>query len=514
MRGFKSAQSKASETWSCKVLTLPSYLLEDIFNRLEIASAIAIASCACRSFREAGRRVQSIRLICLSKYHEIARAGVTSNPPSTLTLKDGKGESSASGAEASKGVTQFVSSDDESGDERIFVVFREVVVGFLQKKPNLVQLRIEIEAELQSHPVPETERTRTDFWLSDPQHLKRWVPSVRSTLKHLCIVDYGQQAIVRRTTILAVLSQNCKLLMTLDLRNMFIDSTGLEDMPSVVSFTLRCVKVTGDTLQHINAHMRNLKTLALLGVFGVTHGNLDFPHMKVLCLGLSTVAREVSMHLPSLVKLQLKMLCPERLTVTASDLKFMAFNLDIREISKVEFKDLRKLQELLYGASSFETLLKIVAANPNLEKLFLDIPCMALGEDGKWLGVLKGIPITLPSFKQLLMCERLEVLNVGPGLWHSMEENLGQLSTVEKWPPFKRLTLHMIPQNLDICVAILRILLKPGLVALKICVHTHSLISYETIVSAVKEIVSHFGQDFRFESQPWTKSLDFSCFSF
>ena len=45
---------------------------------------------------------------------------------------------------------------------------------------------------------------------------------------------------------------------------------------------------------------------------------------------------------------------------------------------------------MLYGASNFDTLVKLIGTNRNIDKVFLDIPCMALGEDGKWLGVLKG----------------------------------------------------------------------------------------------------------------------------
>ncbi len=61
---------------------------------------------------------------------------------------------------------------------------------------------------------------------------------------------------------------------------------------------------------------------------------------------------------------------------------------------------------------------------------------MALGEDGKWLGVLKAAALNLPSFAQLHECEKLGVLNIGPGLWHSMEVNLDLVVTVlDKCPP-------------------------------------------------------------------------------
>ena len=57
---------------------------------------------------------------------------------------------------------------------------------------------------------------------------------------------------------------------------------------------------------------------------------------------------------------------------------------------RLELKNICSLQEVLYGASTFDTVVKIIRTSRNIEKVFLDIPCMALGEDGKWLGVLKG----------------------------------------------------------------------------------------------------------------------------
>lgn len=306
-----------------------------------------------------------------------------------------------------------------------------------------------------------------------------------------------------------------RLLKTLDLRNMFIDTQDLLDMPAMENLTMRCVKVNGAALQDINDRMQNLLTLALLGVFGVGDADLTFPHMKVLCLGLSTMAKKVKVCLPSLVKLQLKMHCPEELSLKTPSLQFIAFNLEVRDEEKVELKEISSLQEVLYGASKFGTLGKLISTSPNLNKIFLDIPCMALGDDGKWLGVLKlDVDLTLPMFAQLQMCEKLEVLNIGPGLWHSMEMNLEELAKVDRWPAIKKLIVHMIPQSLDTCLMILRILLRPTLTSLDINVHTNSLVDYEAVVSSARDMVIGYGTCFTFKTKAWTKSLDFSGFSF
>lgn len=305
-----------------------------------------------------------------------------------------------------------------------------------------------------------------------------------------------------------------KLLKTLDLRNMFIDTNECEEMENMISLTLRCVKVVGEALKHINDTMPKLQTLALLGVFGAEGGVLTFEDMRVLCLGLSTPATAVIMNLPKLEKLQLKMQCPQKLIIEARILKYVAFNLEVLEPSKVDLKkSMVGLEELLYGATSFLTLSDLLMKNiHHLQKLFLDIPCMALGEDGRFLGVLKDIVLNLPSFSRLHQCEKLKVLNIGPGLWHSMETQVETIVAEERWPSIQDLILHMIPHSMEAAMTVLRMLLRPSVTSLTIFIHTSSPVTRELMIPRIEEVVSR--QNIIPHILPWTKSLDFSCFSF
>jgi hypothetical protein len=114
-----------------------------------------------------------------------------------LNSSYGKGEHSKSGSKLVEGSQQEL-------------LFRQAVEQDLLTKSRVQQLRIEIEPKLQSKSVGADEREQSDFWLSDPVHLHIWVPSVAQTLLHLCIVDYGHQAIVRVSPILKILSHYCK----------------------------------------------------------------------------------------------------------------------------------------------------------------------------------------------------------------------------------------------------------------------------------------------------------------
>jgi len=108
------------------------------------------------------------------------------------------------------------------------LLFRQAVEQDLLTKSRIHQLQIEIESKLQSKSVGADEREHSDFWLSDPDHLYNWVPSVAQTLQHLCIVDYGNQAIVRVSPILKILSQCCKFLHLLLLYSFYCISKSFE----------------------------------------------------------------------------------------------------------------------------------------------------------------------------------------------------------------------------------------------------------------------------------------------
>ncbi len=309
---------------------------------------------------------------------------------------------------------------------------------------------------------------------------------------------------------------------TIDLRNMCIDTSECTEMRELTSFTLRCVKINNDALNDFSDKMKNLQTLALLGVFGIGTGHLKLQQLKILCLGLSTKAKVVTMELPSLTKLQLKMACPEEMSITAPNLKYVAFNLEVpfavgqegvTSSLALRFVDVKNMQELLYGASKFVALSDLVMGNRNLNKLFLDIPCMALGEDGKWLGVLKEVQLNIPSFTILQHeCPDLEVLNIGPGLWYSMESNVEALKNVQRWPGVRTLILQMIPQKMETSVMLLKTLVTEidTLVNLEIFVHTSSPVDSGEFFLVIESQVQHLNP----KRKLWTKSLDFSCFTF
>jgi hypothetical protein len=307
-----------------------------------------------------------------------------------------------------------------------------------------------------------------------------------------------------------------KGLQHLELRNMYLDTSDLEVLPKVQSLTLRCIKMTDKSLTEINRAMPALVTLALVSVFGVQEARISSPNLQVLCLGLSTSAKTVDLDLPTCTKLQLKMTCPDALRVCAPQLAYVAVCMEKRDDAVVEFDNVHNLKELLFGASHFHTLSKLMLTNRSLEKLFLDVPCMSLGEDGKWEGVLDQIPRALPDIDALRdSCPALHTLSVGPGLWHSMEEAFiadPELATFRRWPALSKLIVHMVVQSLEPSVAVLQCLVAavPSLDCLQVYVHLDSPVDLPLFGAVCRERIG--GQSLQLGT--WKRSLNFACFSF
>ncbi len=305
------------------------------------------------------------------------------------------------------------------------------------------------------------------------------------------------------------------LLKTLELRNMFLDTRDCPVLPRMTCLTLRCIKMMGKGLTDINKCMPALTMLAVVSVFGVEEAKITSEHMQVMCLGLSTKAKTVELNLPNVRKLQLKMACPDSLWVSAPSLAYVAVCMEKREGALVEFEKISNLKELLFGASHFCTLTRLIRNNPLLGKVFLDVPCMELGDDGRWEGVLPDVPLMIPDMKELdASCPCLHTLSIGPGLWYSLEtgfENKPNGEMFKKWPSLKHLIVHIIVLKMDTCLSVLRLISAavPSLQTLEIYIHADSPVDADHVLLECEEHIA-----FPFKSGKWKKSLSFSCFSF
>ncbi len=183
-----------------------------LFSYLEDPRDIANARRVCKSLNKAGKNVTSVCYVVREtrrKENACVRAkdGYIENAYERAKRSDIWNCKSRTAA-SEKGLDH--TGCTEQPMKRIIMPTRQVVEHDLRSKPWIRQLRIEIEAKLQSESVRWKRSQQTDLWLSDPGHLFKWVPSAGKTLQHLCIVDYGQRAIMYRPSILEILSRFCE----------------------------------------------------------------------------------------------------------------------------------------------------------------------------------------------------------------------------------------------------------------------------------------------------------------
>jgi hypothetical protein len=83
-------------------------------------------------------------------------------------------------------------------------------MNMVQQVKRIEHLKLEIEPEMQANPFQKDEIHLKDFWLSEPCFVTNWARRVGPSLQHLCLVDYGQQAILRPTPVVQILADTCK----------------------------------------------------------------------------------------------------------------------------------------------------------------------------------------------------------------------------------------------------------------------------------------------------------------
>ncbi|KAL3689264.1 hypothetical protein R1sor_015573 [Riccia sorocarpa] len=448
---------------------LPKDLLGEIFSHLVDARDLSRVALVNSSFRKQCRYAKNVRFSCQLK----------------TILKDG-----------------------HHGEGHLHFPFKQVVVTKMRSFECMTTLRLEIEEDVQAKRFKEDEVDKTSLWLSEGSFVRNWLPGVSETLTSLTIIDYGHQAIYHPSPLLQLVSQHCKQLERMELRNMFLDTKGCSTMSRMKLLKLKCVKLMDNGLQDINEVMPELEHVVLEMVVGLRQAKFKSDIVKVLCLTCITRVTAIKLESNSLVGLQLKVTAPDEVRVRAPNLQILTIRIARRPDSVVEFESVGKLRELLLGANEMSVLEKVSFKNRSLEKVYLDVPCMLYDEHGSWRGVKRdSLPASSSIWKSMRTCCRgLQSLSAGPGFWYCLEEGIrekvaqiqpttaedssameverNELQLVQvavgeevtQWSSMKRLTLHLVIQEAELSFGVLSIMLKhmPSLEILDLYVHKDS----------------------------------------
>ncbi|KAL2652894.1 hypothetical protein R1flu_021022 [Riccia fluitans] len=416
---------------------LPKDLLGEIFSHLVDAKDLSRVALVNSSFRKQCRYAKNVRFICQLK--NISQKSVREN--------------------------------------QLHTPFKQTVVSMMKSFECISTLRLEIEEDVQAKRFKEDEVEKTSLWLSEGLFLRNWLPGVSETLTSLSIIDYGHQAIYQPSPLFQLVSEHCKQLTKMELRNMFLDSKGCKIMPKMKLLKLKCVKLMDNGLQDINEMMPMLEHIVFELVVGLRQAKLKSDVVKVLCLTCITRVSAIKLESNSLMGLQLKVNSPDEVRVKTPNLQILTIRMAKRPDSIIEFERLGKLRELLLGANEMSVLEKVSSRNRSLEKVYLDVPCMLYDEHGSWRGVKNdNLPASSSIWKSLkTCCRRLQSLSAGPGFWFCLEERIRERvaevrspagedpsamdlessrlelvqdavreEVTQQWPSMKRLILHLL----------------------------------------------------------------------
>jgi hypothetical protein len=211
---------------------LPVHVISDIINKVKDAKDLANCMATSKTMNEAVQDVRSLSLVCRKRYYDLARERFPIRRPCSIEDEEGDDDDETG-------------SDDDSGDSEeeeeeatcewsaapqaevccgraaprhpnsskqlpVHVSFKNACLNMLRHVRQVEQLRIEVDVEMQANLFQKEEIHMVDFWLSEPLFVRKWLSLCSHSLRHLTLVDYGQQAIMRQSPIVRVLSETCK----------------------------------------------------------------------------------------------------------------------------------------------------------------------------------------------------------------------------------------------------------------------------------------------------------------
>ena len=218
---------------------LPGHVLSDIINKVKDARDLANCMATSKTMNVAVQEVRSLSLVCRKRYYDLARERFPIRRPCSISDDEdeetdsddsdgGEEEEDDETCEWSAPIAPHPNQNASctrgaaaparpphagSGSSKqlpVHVSFKNACLNMLRHANHVEQLRIEVDMEMQANLFQKEEIHMVDFWFSEPVFVRKWVSLCSHSLRHLTLVDYGQQAIMRQSPIVRVLSETCK----------------------------------------------------------------------------------------------------------------------------------------------------------------------------------------------------------------------------------------------------------------------------------------------------------------
>ncbi|CAA6660948.1 unnamed protein product [Spirodela intermedia] len=205
-----------------------------------------------------------------------------------------------------------------------------------------------------------------DLHLTATDFVSRWLPGIGRQLRLLSISDLWLQSCWRQSEVLALISDCCEHLLSLEVRKAWLSVEGLKPMPALASLTLEIIRLDDEDLEKINACFPSLEHLNLIGVGGLKQPKIHLPRLKTCRWTASHVPFSIAVHAPLLTDLSLVCVSPRVLSLRTPSLRRL--HLKVKQVGLVEADRLLHLNSLTLDSSSgLQSLLRSLAAGDDAD---------------------------------------------------------------------------------------------------------------------------------------------------
>ncbi|RZC13791.1 F-box/LRR-repeat protein [Glycine soja] len=278
--------------------------------------------------------------------------------------------------------------------------FNTVFTSLVRLSGNLESVSLSVDRALSGVSFEDVEDEADDFYLTDINFIREWLPSVSDALKSFSVSDFWVQSCWRRSEALSLISSTCHNLVKLVVRNAWLSVDGLCLMPTLTYLTLEFVRLDDEDLSRINACFPNLTQLNLIG-----EPKINLLHLTTCQWSVSNAPLSLIVCEPCLVDFNLRCIKP-RLVVLEAPL-----------------------------LSNFSLSLENTDELSTVKRLTLDL-----------VGRTEQVDVAEFGITLLDCFPNITYLNLGPGAWHVMENSFswGGLKDGIGMKMIKELIAHLV----------------------------------------------------------------------
>ncbi|XP_031483172.1 F-box/LRR-repeat protein At4g29420 [Nymphaea colorata] len=366
------------------------------------------------------------------------------------------------------------------------VPFTALAGRFLRPLTRLEAVRVAVD-EPRLGPFGDGSREEDDdLFLVDVGFVSGWIPATCGGLRSISISSYWPQSCWRRSTVLAVVSSYCSVLLNLELKNAWLSVERMKRMPMLTSLTLEYIRLDDENLDCLNSCFPALQKLNLIDVGGLKDPKLQFSELKTCHWVASNCPTSLTIDTPNLIELRLRCVKPRRFILKAPSLfSFFLSMSNIGDIFEVErFLNLRTLR--VESADLFG-IIPLFSGTETIENLICEKSSFFVSH-----GTLKQ---DVRGFKDVVCAAtNVRTLSLGPVAWSELQESFykGDLKIWWSWEHLKKLVVHLLIKDVNAVCSFISFVLTRSAALAEVALFIHCDVGQDVRNCLISRCTSDF----------------------